>query len=415
MAARHHSHRIARLILGAFGLLLAIILVWHLVNVVTADREQDALAPFYDPPVGFESAEPGQILKQEPMGISVPAGGSAVRVLYRSERPDGTPTVSSGMVFLPSGDAPDQSRPVVAWAHGTIGLGDRCAPSRSAQPLADMNWLGGMLEQGWVVAATDYAGLGTAGTSGYLIGGSEARDVLNSVRAARSLSLDAGRSYALFGHSQGGHSVLWATDQAGYAPELTLVATAAGAPAAELPALFNEQYQQGPSWVIGPDIATTWPVFYPDLDVVAALTENGLAHAQEIAEQCAAESGVGALVRSKLKEDFFKVNPLTIPSWRAASQAETPPPATPDIPLFIAQSLSDQIVLPNTTALLNRRFCEAGSDLELLWIDGVTHQKTAITVGPQVTEWLAARFAGEPTAPTCAEPPPLAPAEVPAP
>ena len=46
-----------------------------------------------------------------------------------------------------------------------------------------------MLAQGYVVTATDYPGLGTQGIHPFLIGVSEDRAVLDSVRAARSAEL----------------------------------------------------------------------------------------------------------------------------------------------------------------------------------------------------------------------------------
>ena len=92
-------------------------------------------------------------------------GATALRMLYVSERPDGTPAASGGMLFIPDSPAPPEGRPVVAWAHGTLGMGDACAPSRSANPLQDTdNWLDQMMQLGWVVVATDYVGLGHAGT-----------------------------------------------------------------------------------------------------------------------------------------------------------------------------------------------------------------------------------------------------------
>ncbi|MBV9168777.1 MAG: hypothetical protein JOZ81_01675 [Chloroflexi bacterium] len=44
-----------------------------------------------------------------------------------------------------------------------------------------------VIEQGWVLVATDYTGLGTAGPHPYLIGPGEAYSVLDAVRAGRSI------------------------------------------------------------------------------------------------------------------------------------------------------------------------------------------------------------------------------------
>ena len=70
------------------------------------------------------------------------------------------------MAFIPTGPEPAGGRPVVSWAHGTVGLAPQCAPSRLDSPTANLPWVQQMIARGWVVTATDYAWLGTPGTSG---------------------------------------------------------------------------------------------------------------------------------------------------------------------------------------------------------------------------------------------------------
>jgi hypothetical protein len=107
---------------------------------------QTSLDPFYTPPDPIPS-ELGTVIRSEPLDIEV-AGGSAQRILYVSERPDGTRAVSGGMIFIPDAPAPSEGRPVVAWEHGTLGMGDACVPSRSKNPTADMfTFVGPMMEQ----------------------------------------------------------------------------------------------------------------------------------------------------------------------------------------------------------------------------------------------------------------------------
>lgn len=408
---RRHPHWGAWALLGVALLSGLALLIPYVANVTNERRQQAALQPFYVPPVNYQLATPGEVLRTEPMDVAVPSGGQAARVLYRSEREDGTPTVSSGLVFFPTRSANVPDRPVVAWAHGTIGLGDNCAPSRSSDPVADLDWVGQMLARGWVVAATDYAGLGTPGPSRYLIGPDEARDVLNSVRAARHLDPEAGDRFALFGHSQGGHAALWSANEAGaYAPDLKLVGTAAGAPAAELPQLFSQQRNAAASWVIGPDVTVSWPGAYPNLDVAGAVTDRGLRLADKLARECADQSGEGALFRETLSERFFSRNPMELISWRDAAVQQTPKILKPGQPLLVVQSLTDQVVLPDTTALLVQRSCAAGTALETLWLDGVTHQQTAITAGPSIVDWIGDRFEERPLAASCGQPLPVQPA-----
>ena len=44
-----------------------------------------------------------------------------------------------------------------------------------------------MMNLGWIVVSTDDVGMGTPGPNLYLVAQAEARDVVNSVRAARNV------------------------------------------------------------------------------------------------------------------------------------------------------------------------------------------------------------------------------------
>ncbi len=383
-------------------------------KVRRADKRQDALQPFYSPPNPLPAGRVGSIIRKEPLGVNVPDGGQGFRILYRSERSNGSSVAASGMVFVPSGKPPAGGWPVVAWAHPTVGMGRSCAPSRTSDPLSDVTWLGDMLQRGWIVTATDYAGLGTPGSSAYLVGEVEARDVLNSVRAARNLQPGKASSrFALWGHSQGGHAVLFAATRArGYAPELKLVAAAAAAPAAELEALLAEQSGTAVNWVIGPEIFVSWPVEYPSLSRKEVGSNAALSHYRKVASECIGLlSSLEAQALNKFDSGFFQKDPSSVPSWRSVLVKQTAPALPPSIPLFIAQGLKDQIVLPNTTALYAQRSCRAGSNLEVAWMGGVGHVKAAAVSGPFVASWLFDRFAGRPNINTCDQPLPIAPAK----
>ncbi len=126
--------------------------------------EQAALSPFYTAPNPIPT-KPGTLIRTEVMSNVTLRNGTAHRVLYTSLDAANQPVAVGGMVFVPTVEPPaGKERKVVAWAHPTVGLADQCAPSRAASPLMDTDgWLGLMLDRGWVVTATDYYGLGTAG------------------------------------------------------------------------------------------------------------------------------------------------------------------------------------------------------------------------------------------------------------
>ena len=404
-------HPILWIVVLAIAAAVIAALVLTVSDDIRADQRQDAIAPFYTPPSPLPPGRPGDIIRTEPLGVTVP-GGRSLRVLYRSEDFRGRPTVSSGMVFIPTRPAPAGGRPVVSWAHGTVGLAPECAPTRIADPVGNLPWVQLMMARGWVVTATDYAGLGTPGRNGYLISGDEGRDVINAVRAARNVpGAHASTRWISWGHSQGGHAALAAGDlAASYAPELDLVAIAAAAPAADLKGLLALQWNQSASWVIGADVVGTWPPAYPELDRDIILTANGQNHWQSILGKCIVASAITAIVRQDLLgQDFFSVNPWDQPQWRRRFMQNTPRPTPHGTPLLIAQSTSDEVVLPRTTATVIRNWCGAGDAISTLWVNDVSHNTTAMVVGPSVVQWMDGRLAGAPAPDDCGSPTPVPP------
>lgn len=91
-------------------------------------------------------------------------------ISYRSRGVHSEPIVASGYVLLPKGKAPKGGWPVLAWAHGTTGVADTCAPSGDYadgpvhiyQQIA-AKALNAWLARGYAVVAPDYQGLGTPG------------------------------------------------------------------------------------------------------------------------------------------------------------------------------------------------------------------------------------------------------------
>ncbi len=398
------------IVLGAIsaGVLYGIALVgssWE-----SGRERQISLDPFYTPPNPIPD-ELGTVIRTEPLGITVD-GGTAERILYVSERPDGTRAVSGGMIFIPTLPAPTEGRPVVAWEHGTLGMGDACVPSRSTNPIGDMTtFIGPMLKQGWVVVATDYVGLGTPGPNQYLIAQSEVRDVVNAVRAARNIpEAEASNRYATFGHSQGGHASIW-TGHLGpeFAPELELMGVAAAAPALNLSDIASAQWDTAVGWVIGSDLIESWPTYYSDLPVDAVLTTAGRDASQRLAAECIKESGLEALAREKFGQQIFAFDPLTNVQWRDSMLAQTPPPMPVDMPVFIAQGTADEIVLPWPNSIIQQKWCDAGSTISMLWMGDVNHEDAAHVSGPAAVDWIADRFAGRPAGRSCDVPPPIAP------
>jgi alpha-beta hydrolase superfamily lysophospholipase len=399
------------LVLGAIALsaaLLAVALVAS--NDQSANQRQEAFASFYATPTEVP-AQPGTLIRTQPLGVSVP-GATSYRVLYSSQRPDGSMAVSSGMVFVPTTPAPPGGRPVVAWAHGTVGQGDACAPSRSKNPLGDTaNWLDQMMQLGWVVTATDYTGLGTQGPNLYLVAQAEVSDVVNSVRAARQIpNINASNRYVVWGHSQGGHSSLWSGHLAPtLAPELKLLGVAAAAPAANLNLIMGAQWDGVIGWGIGPEVTQSWPVVNPTLPLNGVVSQAGIDNEESISQQCTSSKTLllNLAARKAFGQSFFTQNPTNNTQWKSMGLQQTPSPLPASMPVFIGQSTADQVVLAWPNAVLQNQWCAAGSTISTLWVGEVSHQLTAETIGPDVVRWINDRFAGRPALRTCELAPPV--------
>src|SRR6201994_4157051 len=181
-----------------FRLILATLCI-----LVGADAAS-AQTAFYRAPASEADGAPGTLVRQEIID-GAPLGATTYRVLYRSTGLDNKPIFVSGLAIVLPGDPRPGRRPIVAWAHPTSGVVPRCAPSLAIFLFEQIQGLRSMVERGFVVAATDYPGLGTPGPHPYLAGESEGRAVIDIVRAARTLpGAGNGRDFTLWGHSQGG-------------------------------------------------------------------------------------------------------------------------------------------------------------------------------------------------------------------
>ena len=373
------------------------------------EKAQQALEAFYTPPNALPD-KPGVIIRSEPLDNVTVEGGQGYRVLYTTTTANGSIAAVSGMVFIPTA-AQSGDRKVLAWAHGTVGLAPQCAPSRTDNPVSAMtDFLPLAMQQGWVVTATDYLGLGTPGPKTFLIGTQEAADVVNSVRAARQMpGAQAGTDWAVWGHSQGGNSSLWTGDLASkIAPELHLKAVGAAAPAAKLLTLVEQVWSTVTGWVIGGEAAVSFTDYYGGTAFTDSLTSSGQRSLASSDDECIIQSAIESKARDALGQQFFTSNPIENPAWVRAAQEQTPTPPA-DVPVFVAVGTADSVVAPGSNAQLQEQWCKAGTDLTMLWLGGLDHVPTAGAAGPSYIEWAANRFAGKPATRNCQFPPAVTP------
>ena len=166
-----------------------------------------------EPPKG----EPGSLLSKKSVDTGI-TGARAWRVRYISRDVNGVAQEASGLVIAPTGSG--DNRPMLTWCHGTTGLGDAACPSAQPDPARELityftpeatqqidygvPGLQGWIDDGWVVCATDYQGLGTPGMHQYTVNITNARDAVYLAHAARTIDTRAGTVLGCAGWSQGG-------------------------------------------------------------------------------------------------------------------------------------------------------------------------------------------------------------------
>ena len=281
----------------------------------------------------------------------------------------------------------------------------RCAPTLLPDLGGTIPGLSEMLARGYVVVATDYEGLGVPGVHAYLVGVSEARAVLDSVRAARNLTAaHASNRFAVWGHSQGGHAALFTRELAAtYAPELKLVGVAAAAPATDLVQLFKAQKGSIAGEGLTSMALLSWSRTY-NLPIDSVLEKSVKKRFEKVGESCI--QSVSQMLRLlklawPLKKEFLKADPTTLPAWRELMEKNSTSTAASGVPVFLAQGTGDKTVRPQITIAYAKALCANGTDVDLKLMKGASHAYAAEKSAYQAVKWIADRFKGKPPPSDC--------------
>jgi pimeloyl-ACP methyl ester carboxylesterase len=365
-----------------------------------------AQTSFYDAPRSSLAGEPGSLVRLERID-GAPLGALAYRVLYRSTGLQGEPIFVSGVVVVPPGDPPAGGRPIVAWAHPTTGVTPRCAPSLAIFLFQQIQGLRSFVHRGYVVAATDYPGLGTPQTHPYLVGDSEARAVIDAVRVAGGLpGSGGGKRFVVWGHSQGGQAALFTGLIAKtYAPELTLLGVAAAAPATDLITLMNDDIDSAGGKNITAMTLWSWHRIY-DVPIDKIIDPRAMPIVDRLAQECI-EGPFDLIERQRtekpLELHFLTVQrPADVEPWHSLLEKNTPGALPPDIPVFLAQGTIDNIIRPDVTRDYMGRLCKAGSKVRLMMLPNIGHGRAAQASTMAAVNWMTDRFADEPSPSDCA-------------
>lgn len=295
----------------------------------------------------------------------ISGAGRVIAMTYLSENAEGKLIPVRGTVSIPARNPHGGPYRIFAWAHGTAGLGDGCTVTDRMGTVINGKgrwdgWMDIWLKQGYVITATEYAGIGGPGVHPYSDGQVQGKNVIDSVRAARAVvaqysNTTASRGYVTSGGSQGGQSALWAGRLARtYAPELRNVGVSAQSVPVDIASMLRAVAPGVPPVAI-PDYATY--VAYvlagvkaarPNIDVDSYLTPLGKRLVNEAKTRCypefspeTAKYSVGAMVSRPLAEG---------PLLGAVSELSKVPDVGYDAPILLQQGLLDPIAPAPLTA-----------------------------------------------------------------
>jgi pimeloyl-ACP methyl ester carboxylesterase len=359
------------------------------------------LPSFYAVPSGVAQKSPGTLLKSQ--SLNAPAvKGKVRRIMYVSTDAAGRRVAVTGLVFLPAARPPKAGYPVVSWAHGTNGMAARCAPSLSPEDaLPDRTVLNTMMQLGWAVTATDYQGEGTPpGLLPFLVGDVAGRNAIDIVVAAHDLSsANTGRRYIVWGHSEGGHSALFAWRLAntyGARSGLQMVGVVAGAPPSQLSTVY-EHLTTTPYRVYDYMMLAGFNAAYGNsaAPLDAVLTPKGTELLSMLRQGCLAP--VTAAVNAQPFAQLVSSNPLDVAAWRSSFAQNDPASfvSASKVPLIIIHGGNDEVVPVTTSAALADHLCNLGANLERWVYPAQNHGGALIASALDAGLWMKGRFAGQ--------------------
>lgn len=344
------------------------------------------------------------------------ASSIAARIRYLSiSGIDGSRQEVTGTVFAPKGTPPEAGWPIIAYGHPTTGIRSECAPSLDPMLLGLSTTVTGLVKAGFVVAMSDYQGLGLDRTyHPYLDATTEGYNLIDSVRAARKLVPDTSNRWAAFGGSQGGQAA-WAANElaAEYAGDLELVGSASYSAPLAIDGFADAAI----------DGTLTSEQRVALLQILASLAEEspdfklddyrrGLAREkQDVFLACKGQEVTESanLAKNLSNDDLRPADPQTADSLRTRLQEMSLPHLPATAPILVVYGGQDQLVPPTWTDRVLDEACRKG---DIIQIELQVDRGHADVDGGSAFPWLNGRFAGDPARNDCpafigpTEPPP---------
>ncbi|KAL9615822.1 MAG: hypothetical protein Q9160_009235, partial [Pyrenula sp. 1 TL-2023] len=359
---------------------------------------------FYTPPAYSETDPAGKLLKiDDKVDASkylLPPGTALTRIMYLSQTILGAVVPVSAFILWPYSPRihSDGFHPVIAWAHGTSSLYQDGAPSHHKNLWQHFLAPYQIALNGYVVVATDYAGLGVHHDAqgspivhAYLATPAHANDIVFAVKAAVAAFPETlSKNFVTIGHSQGGGATWAVAQRQAVTPTDGCLGCIPVSPTTRIldePDPFRS--------IIFTGMAEGMKEALPDTDLTAILTPEGLQCLDVVRQTNAGASSIVQMFAStNLLQPDFKTNKHV---QQYQDMVATGGKAIGCPVLVIHGTADPKVSIATVQATVERtKKSFPRAEIEMVALPGVTHAP-ALTAGQRLwTDWIADRFAGKP-------------------
>ena len=362
---------------------------------------------FYTAPPNSSEKPPGSLLKLEKhvdtSKYLLPSTTALSRFIYQSQTLMGRKVPVSAYILWPYAPRTlSDGFAVAAWAHGTSGFHSNAAPSHLKNLWQNFQAPYHLALQGYVVVATDYAGLGLIKDSlgreivlEYLSTPSQAKDVMNAVKAAQEGFPELSKRFVSVGQSQGGGAV-WSLAHLSALQDIPgYLGGVAISPYVGL--LDNKaEVTEILAALTVPGVAAIWSDFRSE-DVLTPEGQRQLDLVHSVNPLIT--SAFTMLSGIQLFKQDWKQNDRLREYQKMTSNGGKPIGS----PLFVAHGLADPIL--DSDPIINAAEESAAMDprfsIELYLLSDVAHVSAIPASQHLWMDWIAARFANKQVQPEC--------------
>ncbi|HVQ50546.1 MAG TPA: lipase family protein [Mycobacterium sp.] len=367
--------------------------------------------PFYDPPAGFQHANPGTVLRSRDVELAflglIPQRITATQLLYRTTDMHGNPEAAATTVIVPAERTPKAVTPVISYQCAIDAVSSRCFPSyalrrRAVAPgaVAQFEFLliAAAVAEGWAVSVPDHEGRAGMWGAPYEPG----YHVLDGVRAALNterLGLSPSAPVGLWGYSGGGLASAWAAEMSGsYAPDLNVVGAVLGSPVGDLGHTFRRLNGTVMSGLPALVVAALADI-YPDLNKI--IQEHATPEGKDLLKRLHNMTTAEAVIRlvNKDMDDMVDVpleQILNTPEVKHVFDDIKLGAAVPTPPVLIVQAVYDQLISVGDIDELAATYSAAGANVTYHRDMFSEHLLLHPMSAPMALRWLTDRFNGKP-------------------